>query len=158
MVHRGIATLALALMICFLILSHFDPQFFFLHFYESLIYIAIVLMLFYFEDRWAYMLGMVAPAGWLLLTLVTGGFGEFIRQMNRLLHAQVPEYAAFFLGGVISILSVAMIAFCGYRWKREFAGLGQGLSTFLISLGIVAAYYGVLAYWFWRSVAASVRR
>jgi hypothetical protein len=157
MVHRGIATLGLALMTCFLLLGHFDPQFFLIHFYESLIYIVIVLMLFYFDDRWAYMLGMVAPAGWLVLTFVTGGFGEFIRQTNRLLHAGVPEYPAILLGAIISILSVAMIAFCGYRWKREFAGLGQGLSTFLISLGIVAAYYGVLACWFWRSVAASLR-
>jgi uncharacterized membrane protein YidH (DUF202 family) len=104
------------------------------------------------------MLGMLAPAAWLALTFVTGGFGEFIRQMDRLLHAAVPEYTAFFLGGIISILSVAMIALCGYRWQREFAGLGKGLKTFLISLGIVAVYYGVLAYWFWRSAAASLRR
>jgi hypothetical protein len=49
--HRGIATLATALMICFLILSAMEPEFFLLHFYESLIYLAIVLMLFYFEER-----------------------------------------------------------------------------------------------------------
>jgi len=157
MVHRGIATLALALMTCFLLLSHFDPQFFLIHFYESLIYIAIVLMLFYFEDRWAYMLGIIAPAGWLVLTFITGGFGEFIRQTDRLFHAEVPEYGAFFLGAIVSVLSVAMIIFCSYRWKREFAGLGQGLSTFLISLGIVTAYYALLAYWFWHAVTASLR-
>jgi hypothetical protein len=157
MVHRGIATLALALMTCFLLLSHFDPQFFLIHFYESLIYIAIVLMLFYFEDRWAYMLGMVAPAGWLVMTFVTGGFDEFVRQTERLFHAQVPEYAPFLLGAIVSVLSVAMIVFCGYRWKREFSGLGQGLSTFLISLGIVAIYYILLAYWFWHAVKAPLR-
>jgi hypothetical protein len=156
MVHRGIATLAAGLTLCFLLLTHFDPQFFFLHFYESLIYIAIVLMLFYFEDRWAYMLGMAAPAGWLLLTFVTGGFGAFVRQTIRLLHAETPDYGAFVLGAVISILSVAMILFCAYRWKREFAGLGRGLSTLLISSAIVAVYYGILAYWFWRAVAASL--
>ena len=47
--HRGIATLASALMICFLVLSAMEPEFFLLHFYESLIYLAIVLMLFYFR-------------------------------------------------------------------------------------------------------------
>ncbi len=56
MVHRGIVSLALAVMTCFLALSHFDSQFFLIHFYESLIYIAIALMLFLFEDRWAYMI------------------------------------------------------------------------------------------------------
>jgi len=153
MVHRGIATLASALMMCFLLLSHFDPQFFLIHFYESLIYLAIVLMLFYFEDRWAYMLGIVGPAGWLLLTFVTGGFGEFARQIGRMIHAQAPDPATF-LGGSISVLSVAMIIFCAYRWKREFAGLGKGRSTLLISIGIVAVYYGVMILWFWRSVSA----
>jgi hypothetical protein len=154
MVHRGIATLALALMLCFLLLSHFDPQFFLLHFYESLIYLAITLMLFYFEDRWAYMLGIVAPAGWLLLTFASGGFGEFFRQVGQLMHIRVPEYPAAFLGGVISVLSVAMIGFCARRWRREFQGLGKGLSTFLVSTGIVAIYYGLLVLWFWRSAAA----
>ncbi len=51
--HRGIATLASALLICFLLLSHFEPEFFLLHLYQSLIYLVIVLLLFYFEDRWA---------------------------------------------------------------------------------------------------------
>ena len=73
MIHRGIATIALALGLCFLLLSHFDAQFFLIHFYESLIYLAIVLMLSYFEDRWAYMMGIVAPAAWLVLTLTWSG-------------------------------------------------------------------------------------
>ncbi|MGH9704518.1 MAG: hypothetical protein ACRD4K_14170 [Candidatus Acidiferrales bacterium] len=152
MVHKGIATLALALMMCFLLLSHFDAQFFMIHFYESLIYLAILLMLFYFEDRWAYMLGMVAPAGWLLLSFVTGGFGEFARQFTRLTHAEAPEYTASFLGAVICLLSVAMVAFCAYRWKREFAGARKGLSTFLVSVGIVTAYELVMVFWFWQAV------
>jgi hypothetical protein len=158
MIHRGIATLTLVMMMCFLLLSHFDPQFFLIHFYESLIYLAIVLMLFYFEDRWAYMLGIVAPGGWLLLTFVTGGFGEFLRPMSQMFRGNAPDYPATFLGGAISVLSVAMITFCGYRWRREFTGLGKGLSTLFVSVGIVASYYGLMVFWFWRSVAASSQR
>src|SRR5579864_7775663 len=121
MVHRRIATLASAIMTCFLLLSHYDPQFFFLHFYESLMYIAIVLLLFYFEERWAYMLGIVAPVAWLLITFAVGGFGGFIHQMGEVFRCEAPSYPAFFLGGIVSILSVAMIVTCTYRWKREFA-------------------------------------
>ena len=157
MVHRGIATLGAALVVCFLLLTQYDPQIFFLHLYESLIYIAKVLIHIYFEDRWAYMLGMLAPAGWLVLQFVTGGFSAFGRQLSRVLHAEAPDYPAFFLGAIVSILSVAMIVFCAYRWKREFAGLGRALNTFLISLGIVAVFYGVLMYWFWRAVTSSLR-
>ncbi len=81
MVHRGIATIAVALALCFLLLSHFDPQFFLIHFYESLIYVVIVLMLFYFEDRWAYMMGMVAPPIWLILTVVWNGVSAIGREI-----------------------------------------------------------------------------
>ena len=60
MVHRGIASLALVMMVCFLLLSHFDPQFFWVHLYESLIYIVMVVMLLYGKHRWPYMLGRSA--------------------------------------------------------------------------------------------------
>ena len=70
--HRGIVTLALALVISFLLLAYFDSQLFFIHLYESLIYLAIVATLFALEERWTYMLGMLAPAVWLMLMLIPG--------------------------------------------------------------------------------------
>jgi len=150
MVHRGIASLALALGLCFLILSHFDAQFFLIHFYESLIYLAIVLMLFYFEDRWAYMMGILAPTAWLLSMLAWSGF-------RGLAHSVSPVFtptSAFFPTGVLMtltiILSLALIGTCAYRWRREFSGLHKGWSTLLVSTVAVAAYYAVLVLWILR--------
>src|SRR5271156_1794861 len=96
--RRGIATLALAVMACFLLLSHFDPQFSPIHVYESLIYAAIAVMLLYFNDRWAYMLGILAPCAWMLLAVVTSAFGEPMREIVQLLHVEPPNYATLFLG------------------------------------------------------------
>lgn len=150
MVHRGIATLASALMLCFLLLSHFDSQFFLVHFYESLIYVAIVLMLFYFEDRWAYMLGILAPAAWLALIVAIGGLPDFFRQVALVLQFQRPDLPAHLLGAFTFVLAVLMIGFCSLRWKREFAGSGKGWSTFLPCLGVVALYYAVMVIWILR--------
>jgi len=150
--NRGIATLAMALAAGFLLLSNYDPQFFLFHFYESAIYLVIVLMLFYFEDRWAYMLGILAPAGWLLLESASGGVGEFMQQIGRVFSGQAPSYSATFLGAILSVLSIAMIVYCAYWWKRTFSGLKKGTSTFLVSLAIVVAYYGLMVFWFWRSL------
>jgi len=152
MVHRGIATLAGALMMCFLLLSHFEPEFFLLHFYQSLIYLVIILMLFYFEDHWAYMLGILAPATWLLLTYATGVLGGALRQVSRLMHAQQPSSAVSMMAAITAVLAILMIIFCAYRWKREYAGMGKGTNTFLVSLGIVIAYYAILVVWFWRQI------
>jgi uncharacterized membrane protein YidH (DUF202 family) len=149
MIHRRIATLALALMMCFLLLSHYDdPQFFLFHFYESLIYLAIPVMLFYFEDRWAYMLGILAPVAWLVLLFAIGGFSGMWRQLSLVSHFHRPDFAANLLGALAAVLSIVMVVMCANRWRREFSGLGKTASTFLISLAIVVAYYGVMVFWF----------
>jgi len=156
MVHRGIASLSGALMVCFLLLSYFEPSFFLLHLYQSLIYLIIILMLFYFEDHWAYMLGMMAPAAWLLLTYGVGKLGGVLAHLARLLHVATPYEvkadAVTLLAVLTAVLSVVMIISCAYRWKREYAGMGRGWRTFATSLLIVVVYYGVLVLWFWNSI------
>jgi hypothetical protein len=53
---------------------------------------------------------------------------------------------------ILAILAVSLISFCAYRWKRQYAGLGRGRTTFLVSLAIVIAYNVILVVWFWRTI------
>jgi len=152
MIHRGVVTMSAVLMVCFFVLSHLEPDFFLLHLYQSLIYLGIILMLFYFEDRYAYMLGILAPAVWLVLTYATGLLSGAAGQVSRLMHAQRPNNHVSLLAGIMAMLAVMMIILCLYRWSREYAGLGKGRTTFLVSLGIVVVYYAVLVVWFWRQI------
>jgi hypothetical protein len=152
MAHRGIATLAAALMLCFLLLSYFEPEFFLLHLYQSLIYLVVILLLFYSEDGYAYMLGMLAPAVWLLLTYSTGLLYGGARQVARLMHAQRPSNQVSLMAAITAALAVLLIGLCAYRWKREYAGLGKGMKMFLVSFGIVVTYYAILVIWFWHTV------
>ena len=157
MVHRGIATLAGLLMLCYILLSHYDPDFFLLHLYQSLIYLVVILMLFYFEDHYAYMLGMIAPAASLIMMGATGLISAGLRQVGWLF---APPYAGHkadpvaLMAAVTAVMLILMIGFCAYRWKREYAGLGKGLTTFLVSLGVVVVYFAVLIFWFMRSIGA----
>lgn len=50
------------------------------------------------------------------------------------------------------LLGVLLIAACARRGKEEYDGLGKSASTFGISLGIVAAYYGILVAWLWHII------
>src|SRR5215471_2408365 len=79
--YRDIATLAAAQIGCFVLLTHLEPNFFLIHLYESILYIAILVMLFYMEDRWAYMIGMLASVVWLGLAYETGILGSGVRQL-----------------------------------------------------------------------------
>ena len=150
--HRDIATLSALQVICFLLLSHLEPDFFLLHFYQTIVYLAILIMLFFMEDRWAYMIGMVAPASWLLMTFASGLLGGAARQLLRLGQGHAIANPVSFLAAVSAVLSLLMVAACARRWWKEYVGLGQSLSTFAVSLGIVAVYYGILVAWFWHII------
>ena len=150
--YRDIATLAGLQVICFLLLSHLEPDFFLLHFYQTIVYLAILIMLFYMEDRWAYMIGMVAPAVWLVMTFASGLLGGAARQILRLSQGHGLTNPVSFLAAVSALLGLLMIAACARRWMKEYAGLGKSVSTFALSFGIVVVYYGILVVWFWHMI------
>jgi hypothetical protein len=151
--YRDIATVAGAQVICFLLLTHLEPQFFLLHLYQTIIYMAILIMLFYMEDRWAYMIGMLAPAVWLGMVFSTGLLGgaarQFVPQVVQLARRERLTNPVSFVAAIASLLAVVMIVLCARHWKREYSGLGKTASTFAVGVGLVALYYGILVIWFW---------
>jgi len=149
--YRDIATLSALQIICFVLLTHLEPDFFMFHLYQTIIYVAILLMLFYMEDRWAYMIGILTPAAWLVLAFASGLLGAALRRLFQLTRGQAVTNQVSLVAGITALLSLMMIGFCAYRWKRHYSGLGKGLSTFLISLGIVTVYYAILVVWFWNT-------
>jgi len=150
--YREIAGLSVALVVCFLLLSHLEPDFFLLHFYQTIVYLAILILLFYMEDRWAYMLGMVAPAMWLLMAFASGLLGGAVRQMLEVGHGNGPNNPVSFLAAIAAVLAMLLIAACARRWAKEYAGLGKSVVTFAVAFGITAAYYGILIAWFWHMI------
>lgn len=154
--YRDIATIAGAQVICFSILAHFEPQFFLLHLYQTIIYMAILILLFYMEDRWAYMIGMLAPVAWLGMVFATGLLGGATRQILRLARGESLTNDVSFIAAISALLSILMIIFCARHWKREYSGLGKTASTFVVSVGVVAVYYGILAIWFWNLIPSQI--
>jgi len=150
--YRDIASLAGAQVVCFLLLSHLEPDFFLLHFYQTIMYLAVLILLFYMEDRWAYMLGMLAPAAWLVLAFATGLLTAAARQAFHVGSGAGLTNGVSLTAAVSAVLAVLMIIACGRHWQREYSGLGKSLSTFAVSFGIVAVYYGILVAWFWHMI------
>ena len=149
---RDIATLATVQIACFSVLANLEPNFFLIHLYESLLYIAILVMLFYRVDRWAYMIGMLASAVWLGLAYETGILRKAAEQMSALKTADWTANLVALGAVVTALVAVLMIGFCGRHWLKEYSGLGRTRSTFLVSLGIVAVYYGTLLRFFWSMI------
>lgn len=150
--YRDIATLAGVQIVCFLLLTHLEPNFFLIHLYQSIVYIAILVMLFYMEDRWAYMIGMLASVAWLGMAYLSGILGSAAQQIFVLRDSGLNANLVGFTAMTTALLAVLMIALCGRHWMKEYSGLGKAWSTFLVSFGIVAVYYGILIRWFWAMV------
>jgi hypothetical protein len=125
--HRDIATLSALQVICFLLLSYLEPDFFVLHFYQTIVYLAILIMLFFMENRWAYMIGMVAPASRLLMIFARGLLGGAARQLLPLGQGHAIANPVSLLAAVSAVISLLMVATGARRWRREYAGLGQSL-------------------------------
>ena len=149
--YRDIATLAGAQILCFIALTHFEPGFFLLHLYQSILYIAILVMLFYMEDRWAYMIGMLASVVWLGIAYVTGMLESSARQIAFRSAGSTPT-AVGWLTLLTALIAILMVALCARHWQKEYSGLGKTRNTFAISMGIVAVYYGILIFWFWNMI------
>lgn len=147
--YRDIAALAGAQVLCFLVLTHLEPNFFLLHLYQSILYIAILVMLFYMEDRWAYMIGMLASFVWLGMAYATGMLGSAVGQLFGRSTSGTTETPVGIVALLTALIAVLMIIFCARHWKKEYSGLGKTLSTLLVSSGIVALYYAILIVWFW---------
>ena len=154
--RRDIATIAALQVVCFSVLTHYEPQFFLLHLYQTIIYVAILILFFYMEDRWAYMIGMLAPVAWLGMVFATGLLGGATRQVLRLTRGEGVSNEISFIAAVSAVLSILMIVSCARHWKREYADLGKTASTFAVSVGLVALYYGILAIWFWNMIPGPV--
>jgi hypothetical protein len=149
--YRDIAALSVAQIVCFAVLTHLEPDFFLFHLYQSILYIAILVMLFYMVDRWAYMIGMLASGVWLVMAYATGMLGTALRQFI-IPSAGSTTTAVGVLTLVTALIAVLMIALCARHWRKEYSGLGKTKRTFVVSMGIVTAYYGILILWFWNMV------
>jgi hypothetical protein len=147
--YRDIATLAGAQIICFIVLTHLEPNFFLLHLYQSILYIGILVMLFYMEDRWAYMIGMLASVVWLGMAYAAGMLGSAIRQALASITGVSTTTPVGILTLLTALIAVLMLAFCGRHWRKEYSGSGKTRNTLLVSSGIVAVYFGILVAWFW---------
>src|SRR5271169_5617129 len=93
--YRDIASVAGAQIVCFSLLTHLEPSLFLVHMYLSIVYIAILVMLFYMEDRWAYMIGMLSSLAWLVMAY---GSGLFVRHLARLFAPEAPSFTVKAVG------------------------------------------------------------
>ena len=146
---RDIAALASVQILCFLVLARLEPRFFVIHLYQLMPYVAIVLLIGYGHERWAYMIGPLVSVVWLGLAYMAGLLGSSVERLRNFGSFSPNADSVGLLALATAVVAAFMIVLSRFHWVNEYSGRGLVWRTFIYSLGIVITYYGILLRWFW---------
>ena len=122
------------------------PHYFTFELLKSLIFLAVALLVFFGEDRFSYMLGIVAPILGFVLNIMLGGFfGEFKGLFNALTGKGSPLMSTP-LHGLSLLLEIVLIIVCYRAWRKQVTEKLFG-KTFWICLAVSIGYIAILVGW-----------
>ena len=149
MSDRGVFVTAFLTVVFIAAAAFVHTHFFLFELAKSSIYVAIAILVFFGEDRYSYMLSMIAPPLWFIVDIMVGSFfrdfpvllsylaGKGIAPLETPLHA-LARLAAVLL----FILSLR-------AWRKEVPERFLG-KTFWTCLVICLVYVTVLTGWYLR--------
>jgi hypothetical protein len=140
-----VGALAVVQILCFLALARIESQFFIIHLYQLIPYVAILTLIAYGQQQWAYTIGPLVSVTWFALAYMAGLLGSAANLVA-------------ILAIVIAIVAALMTVLCRIHWMEEYSGRGPRWRTFLVSFGIVLAYFVILLRWFWDMISLPVQR
>jgi len=131
------------------------PQFFVYEVVTSSIFVVIAVMVFFGEDKFPYMLGIVAPILWFIFTFLTGelvgDIGELIRFLSR--RASGPFETP--LPGLALLMGLVLLLSSARAWRKQVTEKFLG-KTFA-SAGVVSVVWVGILFWRFRQFFTGAR-
>ncbi|HTS68438.1 MAG TPA: hypothetical protein VMO17_05605 [Terriglobia bacterium] len=122
------------------------PQFFFYELLTSTIFVVIAVMVFFGEDKFPYMLGMLAPFLWSILRLLTGGFIREIRVLIGFLSGRPSGPLDTPLHGFAILSGLVLMILSARAWRKQVTEKFFG-KTFVTALIVTLLWLGVTFAW-----------
>jgi hypothetical protein len=122
------------------------PGYFTFELLKSLIFLAIALLIFFGEDRFSYMLGMIAPPLWFILQILLGGFFGEIKGLWNTVSGRGSPPMDTPLHGLSILLAIVLVILCYRAWRKQVTERFFG-RTFWVCLAVSIGYVAVLAGW-----------
>ena len=149
MSDRGVF-LAAFLTLVFVVASAFAiPARFVYELLTSTIFLVIALMVFFGEDKFPYMLGMIAPVLWFIFSLLSGGFFREIGVLLRFLSGKPSGPLDTPLHGFAILSGLALLILSARAWRKQVTERFVG-KTFTTAAIVGVIWVGVLAVWQFR--------
>jgi hypothetical protein len=132
------------------------PEFFVSELIASTIFVVIAVMVYFGEDKFPYMLGMIAPILWFIYALLTGGFISDLGAMFRFLSGKPLAPLETPLHGFAILSGVALVIACARAWRKQITEKFFG-KTFVSALIVGLIWIVVLAVWQNHAMSAGAR-
>jgi hypothetical protein len=156
MSDRGVF-LAAFLTVVLVVASAFAlPELFVSELITSTIFVVIGVMVYFGEDKFPYMLGMVAPILWFFFSLLTGGFISDMGAMFRFLGGKPLAPLETPIHGFAILSGAALVVVCARAWRKQVTEKFFG-KTFFTALIVGLIWIVVLAVWQNHAMSAGVR-
>ncbi len=120
----------------------------------STVFVVIAVMVFFGDDKFPYMLGMVAPILWFIFSLLTGGFISDISALLRFLAGKPSAPLETPLHGFAILAGLALVILSARAWRKQVTEKFLG-KTFAIALVVSLVWIGVIAVWQFHALSAS---
>ena len=125
------------------------PELFYYHLLISTIFMVIAVMVFFGQDKFPYMLGIIAPILWIIFSLLSGGFFREFGVLAHFLTRRALSHADTPLHGFAILSGLALIGLSAHAWRKQVTEKFFG-KTFATALVVGLVWIGVVAAWQFR--------
>jgi hypothetical protein len=122
-------------------------QFFYFELAKSAMFVAIAMLVFFNEDQFGYMLGIVFPPLWFAVDILMGAFFVDLSVMFRYISGKGIGLLASPADGFARLSAIILFFLALRAWRKNVPEKMIG-RTFWLSLVISVVYVCVLAVWY----------
>lgn len=147
MSDRGVVLAAFLTLVLVVASAFALPDLFIHELLTSCIFVVIAVMVFFGDDKFPYMLGMVAPIIWIIYSLLTGGIIADFAEMLRFLGGKPSAPLETPLHGFAFISSLLLVGVSYRAWNKQVTE--KFLSKTFATATIVSVIWVVVIF-FWQ--------
>jgi hypothetical protein len=147
MSDRGVFVVAFLTVVLIVAGAFAIPEYFPFELLKSLMFVVIAVMVFFGDNTYSYMLGIIAPILGIMLNILLGGFFDEFSVLWASLTMKPLAALDTPLHGLAILTEIVLVILCLRAWRKEVTGPFFG-KVFGISLVISLVYVGILAGWY----------
>ena len=131
------------------------PEFFVYELLTSTIFVVIAVMVFFGDDKFPYMLGILAPLVWFIFKLLLGELFRDLRVLKAFLRGIPTGRLDTPLHGFALLTAAVLLVVSARAWRKEVTDKFIG-KTFITALIVAVVWVGALAVWEFHMMSSGV--